>query len=301
MDIAPTAHVTPPGPAPACPGPDPRPHGPRTFSVPTGAVDTHAHVIGVPPDFAFVEGRSYTPPEAPPGAYLHMLDATGMTHGVLVQVSVHGTDDRLLRSTLRQHPRRLRGVGVMPLGLPAAVYEQARADGITGLRLNVLYGGGIGFADLASYGALAAEMGWHLQFLLDARELPEVAPQLARLKVPVVVDHMGHFPAALGTALPGFQTLLGLVRDGAWVKLSGAYRLADDPPYAATTALAQALVEVGPDRCVWGSDWPHVANWRSMPNVGELLDLLAAWVPDAAQRDRILVDNAHRLYGFSAS
>jgi len=28
------------------------------------------------------------------------------------------------------------------------------------------------------------------------------------------------------------------------------------------------------------------------------LDLLADWVPDAEQRRRVLVDNAHSLYGF---
>src|SRR5690349_15840102 len=73
---------------PDCPAPDPAPHGATRFAVPPGAVDTHAHVIGLPPRYPFVETRSYTPPEATAQAYLHMLDATGMTFGVLVQVSV---------------------------------------------------------------------------------------------------------------------------------------------------------------------------------------------------------------------
>jgi predicted TIM-barrel fold metal-dependent hydrolase len=38
-----------------------------------------------------------------------------------------------------------------------------------------------------------------------------------------------------------------------------------------------------------------------MPNVGELLDLLADWAPEEAVRNRILVDNAQRLYGFAAA
>jgi predicted TIM-barrel fold metal-dependent hydrolase len=33
-----------------------------------------------------------------------------------------------------------------------------------------------------------------------------------------------------------------------------------------------------------------------MPNDGDLVDLLATWLPDAELRDRILVDNAQRLY-----
>jgi predicted TIM-barrel fold metal-dependent hydrolase len=35
-----------------------------------------------------------------------------------------------------------------------------------------------------------------------------------------------------------------------------------------------------------------------MPRMGALLDLLAQWAPDPAQRDSILVDNPRRLYRF---
>ncbi len=290
------------GSPPPCPGPDPQPHGPRSFQVPPGAVDTHAHVIGLPPDFPLVDSRSYTAPAATPEAYLHMLDATGMTFGVLVQVSAHGVDNRLMLQTLKAQPERLRGIAVMPLGLPEREYEEARSAGVVGLRLNVLYGGGIGFDTLEGYGALAKEMGWHLQFIVDTRDLPRLASRIARLPVPFVVDHMGHFQTAeVAPDDVAFQTLVSLVRDGGWVKLSGAYRLSvSEPPYADTVAYAQRLIEAAPDRCVWGSDWPHVANWGTMPNVGTLLDTLALWAPDEAQRQKILVTNPARLYGFGA-
>lgn len=49
---------------------------------------------------------------------------------------------------------------------------------------------------------------------------------------------------------------------------------------------------------MWGSDWPHVANWGVMMGVADLLDLLADWVPDETLRNRILVDNPQRLFGF---
>jgi predicted TIM-barrel fold metal-dependent hydrolase len=287
------------GAAPACPGPDPKPHLPTRFAVPAGAVDTHAHVIGLPPAYPLVGNRSYTPPAASPAAYLAMLDATGMAHGVLVQVSVHGTDNQLMLETLRANPARLKGIAVVDPTLPDCAYHELKQAGVVGLRMNVLYGGGIGFDRLDRYGDICAAMGWHLQFLLDARDLTELAPHLKRLRVPLVIDHMGHFPASAGVSHPGFQTLLALARDGAWVKLSGAYRLSvEGSPYRDTIPLARAVVEAAPERCVWGSDWPHVANWDHMPNVGDLLDLLADWVPDPATRRRILADNARRLYGF---
>ena len=67
------------------------------------------------------------------------------------------------------------------------------------------------------------------------------------------------------------------------------------------TAFARALVEAAPDRLVWGSDWPHVLLTTEMPNDGDLVDQIAEWVPDATARERILVGNAERLYGFGST
>nr|HAQ94099.1 GntR family transcriptional regulator [Afipia sp.] len=285
--------------APACPGPQPHQSGPTRFKVPRGAVDTHAHVIGLPPDYPFMPGRSYTPPEATARDYIAMLDATGMTYGVLTQVSVHGTDNRLMADTLRAHRQRLRGIAVIPLDCPEKERAALKEAGVVGLRINVLYGGGIGFEQVESYASLCREMGWHLQFLVDARQLPELASRLSKLPVPFLIDHMGHFPTTSGIENEGFKTLMSLVRDGAWVRLSGAYRnTVEGPPYRDTIPFAHNLVAAAPDRCVWGSDWPHVANWGVMMGVSDLLDLLADWVPDSTLSNRILVDNPQRLFGF---
>ena len=285
---------------PDCPGPDPAPRGATRFRVPPDAVDTHAHVIGVPPAFPFTAGRSYTPPAATPEAYLAMLDATGMTHGVLVQVSVHGTDNRLMLDTLRATGGRLRGIGVVPPDLAREDADMMKRDGVVGLRLNVLYGGGVGFDDLDATEALCLDMGWHLQFLLDARTLPcALATRLSRLRVPFVVDHMGHFPA--DAAEPGFQTLLSLVRDGAWVKLSGAYmdtKVGAAGRWSDTVPVARGYATGAPERCVWASDWPHVTEPATKPDDAALFDLLTEWVPDEAARRRVLVDNPAALYGF---
>lgn len=284
-----------------CPGPPPEQRTGSRFQVPRGAVDTHAHVIGLPPDYPFVAARSYTPPEATARDYIAMLDATGMTYGVLTQVSVHGTDNRLMVDTLRAHRQRLRGIAVIPLDCPEKDRAALKDAGVVGLRINVLYGGGIGFEQVESYASLCREMGWHLQFLVDARQLPELAPRLSKLPVPFLIDHMGHFPTSRGIEDEGFRTLVSLVRDGAWVRLSGAYRnTVEGPPYRDTIPFAHNLVAAAPDRCVWGSDWPHVANWGVMMGVSDLLDLLADWVPDSNLRNRILVDNPQRLFGFPA-
>jgi predicted TIM-barrel fold metal-dependent hydrolase len=284
----------------ACPGPAPIQRRTTRFTVPPGTVDTHAHVIGLPPDYPFVAERSYTPPEATAASYLSMLDVTGATYGVLTQVSVHGTDNRLLVDALTANRARLRGIAVIDLDCPEKEKAALKEAGVVGLRLNVLYGGGKGFDQLEDYAALCREMGWHLQFLMDARDISALASRFAKLPVPFLVDHMGHFPTSRGIDDPGFDALVGIVRDGAWVRLSGPNRTSVEggPPYRDTVPFAHKLVAANPDRCVWGSDWPHVANWNTMPSVGDLQDLLADWVPDEATRNRILTSNPQKLFGF---
>jgi predicted TIM-barrel fold metal-dependent hydrolase len=145
------------------------------------------------------------------------------------------------------------------------------------------------------------EVGWHVQFYGHAGDIVEAGPRLLELPNAIVLDHFGAVDSALGVDQPAFQTVLRMLDTGrVWVKLSGPMRCSKaEPPYADMTPFARALVAHNPERLVWGSDWPHVnLNNRTMPNDGDLLDMLLDWVPDAAVRDRILADNSHALYGF---
>jgi hypothetical protein len=118
------------------PPPDAAARPPARFTLPRGAVDCHAHVIGN----SYIAERSYTPSPAPPDKYLRMLDATGMDFGVLVQVSVHGTDNSLMLDTLKANPQRLRGVAVTPAEQTDAAWRALKEAGVTGLRLNTRTG-----------------------------------------------------------------------------------------------------------------------------------------------------------------
>src|SRR3546814_19926650 len=89
--------------------------------------------------------------------YTGMLDAIGATYGVLVQVSVHGTDNRLMLETLRAHPQRLRGVAVVDPGLPERDYAALREQGVRGLRINALFAGGPTLQALEEYAAIRSE------------------------------------------------------------------------------------------------------------------------------------------------
>ncbi|WP_197285152.1 amidohydrolase family protein [Sciscionella sediminilitoris] len=260
-------------------------------------MDTHAHVIGTE---NYVDDRRYTPTPASADEYLAMLRATGMTHGVLIQTSVHGTDNSVMLDVLTEHPDMLRGIAVVPANVTDRTLATLKASGCVGIRLNIIGGGGIGdgLAQLDRYEAICRELDWHIQFLVTPAQLLATAPRLRELTVPYVLDHLGDVDVTDGTASPRWAAMLDLMRSGAWTKLSGAFRLATTYPFAELRPFVRELLDVAPERCVWGSDWPHVAFWGTMPNVGDLLDLLADWAPDSAQRDAVLAGNPQRLYGF---
>ena len=147
---------------------------------------------------------------------------------------------------------------------------------------------------------LMAELGWHLQLWIDAKDLPETIPVLKSLGLPVVIDHMGRTDARAGIGTEGFQSLLRAVGDGwCWAKLSGAHRLSRDAPdYHDARPFHEALVRVNPERLVWGGDWPHPRLEGEMPDAGHLFELFQLWTPDRAIQHRILVTNPAKLYGF---
>jgi len=84
------------------------------------------------------------------------------------------------------------------------------------------------------------------------------------------------------------------------VKISGANRVSrgDLPPYDDVAPLAHTLIEAGPGRIVWGTDWPHPNKYVVNPNDADLVDALGDWVPDEAKRHEILVTTPAAFYRF---
>jgi len=174
--------------------------------------------------------------------------------------------------------------------------------GVRGVRVNSVTGGSAGVDRLEAMAKLIAPLGWHLQLFLKGETYPDIEPILKNLPVDFVIDHMGQTMSEEGTDAPGFQSVLRLMESGkGWAKVTGAYRISSDgPPYSDAAPFARSLVEkAGVDRIVWGTDWPHPDVKGEMPDDGNLLDLLSDWVPDDADRKKILVENPARLYGFS--
>ena len=290
--------------APLCAPPDFQPRTPK-IKMPALACDTHAHVLGPAASYDYSPARVYTPPDCLMKDYRHMLDTLGVTRAVLVQPSVYGTDNSAMLDAMKTDPQRLRGVAVVDPAISAAELKSMHAAGIRGVRVNIVdvkdrKAGALPMDMLHALAKRIAAMGWHMEFLMHADEFPDLDRAFADFPVPIVLGHLGYMKTALGLNAPGFQALLRLMQAGkAWVKLTGPYRISGGPlPHADTVPFAHALLQANVERVIWGTDWPHVMHKGLIPNDADMTDLLLQWVPDAAQRERVLVTNPARLYGF---
>ena len=279
--------------------PPPRHYDAPAFAVPRGACDTHTHVIPTS-GWTLVRGATYTPAAAPADAQLDMLDCLSLDRGVIVQPSVFGTDNTAVIDAIARAPARLRGVAVVETAVSDDEFQALHAQGIRGLRFNIMLGG----SSLEAMKALAprmADLGWHAEVLVDGLRLPQLASALTALPCRLVIDHMASLRSDVGIDAEPTKVLRTLVAEReTWVKLSGTYRLADDPSDPCLAERGRVLTRDAPERMVWGSDWPHVAC-RPMPDAGQLLNVLAEWFDaDTTTLQKILVDNPAELFDFPA-
>jgi len=193
-----------------------------------------------------------------------------------------------------------RGVAVVDAGVGDPELEALHQAGVRGIRINLSSKTkGLPLDEAPKLAARIKPLGWHLQFFVRIGQVSSLEKIIAQMPVACVIDHFGHAPAVGGVESPEFKILLSLARlDHVWFKLIGPYRISRQwPLYPDVAPLARALAAVAPDRCVWGTDWPH-PNTEYMPNEGDLADALGNWIPDEETRRNVLVDNPGRLYDF---
>jgi predicted TIM-barrel fold metal-dependent hydrolase len=285
----------------SCPGPIPP--GTPKLKAPPGSCDSHIHVLGPYDRYPLGENRSYTAPEATAADCRALLDALGVDRSVVVHASPHGADMRVTLDAIEAMGiDRTRGVAVVAPDISDAKLDRLHDGGIRGVRVQTMVKGGMDFGEARRIADRIARLGWHVEVMMNgAAQVPDALPLLADLPVDLVIDHMGCFNAEDGAGHPAFLSLLDFVRGGrVWVKLSAPSRRSSaGPPYRDMAPFARALIEIAPDRMVWGTDWPHVAAFdHPIPDDADLLDWVLEWDVDEPTRRAILVDNPARLYGF---
>jgi D-galactarolactone isomerase len=272
-----------------------------SFQVPDGAADCHHHIYD--PRFPYNPNAVLKPPFAAVTDYRALQKRLGTSRNVMVQPSTYGTDNRCLRDVLAQLGENCRAVCVVNNSVTDAELKSLHTAGVRGVRVQFGLGNPVAVSEVTPLAKRIAALGWHIQCNMAPEQLVQMESLLLSLPVPVIIDHLGR---ATDTNQPQYNTVRKLLDSGhGWVKVSGAYLYGGGtaPDYAGASAAAMGYIKAAPERCVWGSDWPHPdatkkLNPVAMPDDVNLLNLLAHWAPDARLRHRILVENPETFYGF---
>ena len=287
-----------------CLPPDRHPRKPNII-LPQGSIDTHVHVFES--KYKLSPARGYTPPDATLADLKHLHDTLGLDRVVFTQPSIYGTDNSAILDGINNlngaTSNRARGVVAVSLDVTDKELADFDTQGIRGIRLNTDNKGGmpIGLDQIAQIAERIDDLNWHLEFLFPGQDILDLMPIFTSLKVPISIGHFAYQPATAGVEAPGFQSLLELMRQGnTWMKISGANRVSqtDLPPYDDVKPMAQALIEVAPDRIMWGTDWPHPNKYEVNPNDGDLVNAFGEWVTDESLRRKIMVDTPASFYRF---
>lgn len=275
-----------------------------SLRLPPLACDSHVHVFGPVSRFPYVESRRATPLEAPKETLFALHRSMGIQRCVIVQSITHGTDNRVVEDAIAAGNGRYLGVALIDADVSDAELLRLAEAGFRGVRFNFMrhIAGSASLDAVLALTPRLAAVGMHLQVHFESELVHELSGPLQRSRVPVVIDHMGRVDATRGPEHADFQGLLKLLENPRfYVKVSGIDRIdAKAPPehrYRHGIELARLLVERFPERCVWGTDWPH-PNHTHIPDDGVLVDALSEIAPSAKLQEHLLVKNPGFLYKF---
>lgn len=270
---------------------------------PANSCDAQAHVFGPIDRYPTRPGAAYAPDaEANADAVERMHRTLGLERGVFVQATAYGTDNRVLVDALKGRPN-YRGIVIIDDNTTDRELRDMHEAGVRGARFNFwkqlkIVPSADSFERSV---ARISEMGWHARIHAVGEEWAELKDLLAKPKIPMVIDHMGHPDVRGGVDHPIMRLLRDFLKRGNWwVMVSNADRFtAQDKVWDDVTPIAQSFLAAAPDRAIWSTDWPHVMYRKPMPNDAQLLEFLFLVTPEPELRRKVLVDNPARLHGFA--
>lgn len=226
---------------------------------PVLAVDAHAHVFDE--TMKIVPRAWHRPPRPTPiEEYRTCLAKARIERAVLAAASFLGTDNSYTLAATKADPL-LRTTVIVDPDTEFSELASMAACGAVGIRLQ--WRSLPALPDLTSpaYRRLlrnVGDLGWHVELHDSGPRLPGSIAVIEEAGVNLVIDHFARPASDEGTRCAGFVAALNSVARGrTWIKMSAGFRLGSDRFVAelARTLMAHA----GPERLVWGSDWPFAA------------------------------------------
>jgi 2-pyrone-4,6-dicarboxylate lactonase len=229
-----------------------------------------------------------------------LRDHLGFSRNVIVQASCHGTDNAATLNAIAQSDGKARGVAVVDPAIPEDELAALHAGGMRGIRFNFLKRL-VDNAPKDKFLEVSRRLpaGWHVVIYFEADILEELRPFLDAIPVPLVIDQMGRPDVTQGPDGPDMRAFRALLdsRPDIHFKPTCPDRL--DPtgdPWNAFADAVAPLVADYPDRCIWGTDWPHPNQQDVLPDDGHLTDMIPRIAPTEELQRKLLVSNPVRLY-----
>lgn len=278
-----------------------------SFAVPSGAVDAHCHVFGPAVEFPFHPKRKYTPGDASKNQLFALRDHLGFARNVIVQASCHGTNNAALLDALRAAGDKARGVAVVSPDVTDEELANMHQAGVRAVRFNFVKRlvDSTPRSVFLNIAQRIKKLGWHVVVYFEASDLHDLIPFLIELDCTIVVDHMGRPDVGKPVNHHDFQEFVSFMADNEniWTKVTCPERLTLQlpqngilPNYSDVVPFAKTLVDLFPNRVLWGTDWPHPNMKSHMPDDGQLVDVIPKIATTPELQKQLLIDNPMHLY-----
>lgn len=271
--------------------------------------DTHTHAVGgdrtrFPLRPTGLASEWWSEPGRDAERMLAVMDANGVDRAVLVQpIGAYGYDNSYVLSAAVRHPGRLAAVPAVDLDersgdvdVERKVRQVAEAPGVAGVRLFGVSSGSEWTSDgqRAAAALVAAQKAGVVAVLtLFDRQIADLAPVLIHSPSPIALDHCG-FPKLRDGLLPDTAPLRMLRAAGHVALKISTHLLREAAEQGDPARLVEQLAEeFGPDRLVWGSDYPQTGrHYQGMVHMAER----AAAGLGAREQAGFFGQNAARLF-----
>ncbi len=262
-------------------------------------VDCHLHVWS---DDTEKYPRDEVPYPGSPELLLEYMGEAEVDHAVVVKSQHYKFDNAYLVDVLEGNPDVFAGVGVIdPRGQEAAdeLERLVSETKIRGIRLR-------GTIEPSWYCQPETDPLWqksaHLGTPLCLLGTPE---QIDLVKAAVqrhpdttaVIDHFSMIHCSEGTNHPPLKTFLSLSEQpNVYIKVSGLHYWGDHYPFPkGQDNLRAAYDAFGPERMMWGSDFPHILFGYGYVRCCNFIRRDIDWLSQE-EKDLILGGNAYRIW-----
>ena len=266
-------------------------------------IDCHAHVLD-PKRFPYGEANAYKPAGQEMGnadQLVEVMESFAVAHTLLVQPnSGYGPDNRCMLDAIERYPERFKGIAIAGMDATLPELKSLKDKGVLGIALNPSFHGTDYYSDCGNLMKKLAELDMFIQFQCEKDQFLAFVQAIYDIPVRVLIDHCGRPAIDAGIGGAAFAALLRLADTGrVFVKISGYPKFSGMSfPFDDARPFVGALLDAfTPDCCMWASDWPYLRA-PERQDVGPLIRLAGALLPDPSARRKVFWDTPKRLFCF---